>query len=158
MGGTHFSHPRYAPKKGLRQDLKSTDLAWFAGFVDGEGCLGIYPNGDKYGRRFVGRLIVFNTDILPIEAIAGFYTKEAGIRFRKTFNKCKPHWRPIYRLEVQQQVLLDTLSALLPYLKNKQEQAWVMMNYLISRHSNQHHPSEKLFADYAADIARLKVA
>ena len=151
----HYNHPRYGPQKALRDDLLPTELAWFAGFVDGEGCLGIYENK---GERFLGQLIVTNTDPLPIETIKGFYKCGVDFRVNKRNYKNAVNWRPLYTINIPQRFLLETLSALLPYLRNKKTQASIMMNYLVTRYTGEYPLNHKVFRDYAQDISVEKVA
>ena len=151
-----YRHPSYGPKSGLKDGVTPTDLAWFAGFVDGEGCLVIYPNISNRGNSFLARLLVQNTDLLPLKTIQSFYKDEANIGIYTGINSKRPHQKDLYRISIPQRILLETLSALVPYLKNKQEQAWIAMNYLITRFSNQHELDDKVFHDYADDIKFAK--
>lgn len=145
----------WGPLNYLRDDITTEDLAWYAGFIDGEGCIGIYKNGGN-ARGYHAMLTVSNTNALPIQSIKKFYKPEAALCINENKSTRKPQHRNTYQIRIPQRLLLETLSALIPYLQNKQEQAWIAMNFLITRHANEVDLENKIFRDYAADIKEAK--
>ena len=149
---------RGAPKRGLRSDLLEKDLAWYAGFVDGEGCVGVYKRKDPGSNSLVyyAVLAISHVEPAPLVEIQSFYSPGV-ISIKHVPTKSEKH-RDQCRIDVPQRYLLDTLSALIPHLRNKTEQAWVTMDFLITRFSNQYPLNHKVFQDYCDDLKRLKVA
>ena len=121
--------------------------------------MAIYRTSDPLGgARVYAHFFCVNTNLRSIEKICNLYRKDSDVVIHRSVNARKPHWKPIYRVQIPQTLLLETISALLPYLTNKAPQAEVMLNYLITRYTKSIKMSDKVYNDYRDDIARLKVA
>ena len=84
------------------------ELAWAAGFYEGEGCIGAY----QYGRRLVLRMSVVNTDPEPMQR---FY-KAVGVGYVTGPNHppaFKAHWKPRYVWQAQTREAIETVVKLL---------------------------------------------
>lgn len=94
--------------------LTPTELAYFAGFLDGEGCFAYYGSP---------RLTAVNT-YLPV-------LKELQVAFGGTWmmratRKSTDH-RTCYSWSVHGDTAVKTISALLPYLREKRGQAQLVL-------------------------------
>lgn len=108
--------------------LNTTDIAYFAGYFDGEGCIvvtTVHPERAKQSYR----LDVSVTGIVkaPIErfhqAFGGTLVPYPGYSNSSTTR------RPIFRWAVQGKDAIQFLSYVLPYLVVKREQALVALTF-----------------------------
>lgn len=99
--------------------MQETDLAWAAGFIDGEGCIGVYSNGIKSSA--VLSLSVsqkYNEPLLKLVALFGGHLK--------------PKSNPVGFMEwrLYSSNALNVLKQVLPYLQsNKKEQAILAIQF-----------------------------
>jgi len=93
---------------------QETELAYLAGFVDGEGSITIFRSGKRYHLRFD----IFNTN----EDVLRWIQVTFGGCVRRVTSRCKETWKPEFMWYVGQQQASDILSACLPYLKVKRLQ------------------------------------
>lgn len=99
------------------------DLAWAAGFIDGEGCIGVYGRTDNRG-SYALRLSVAQVDPRPLLVLQSMF----GGRIRQT----KPRGsksRPASVWELHNWEARDAITAILPYLRGKQEQAELALKF-----------------------------
>jgi hypothetical protein len=115
-----------------REDL-GKDLAWLAGFIDGEGCfyLGFNSAKDREVPRRTLRTLVLvgNTAIEPMIRITQILSK-IGVGFTMCLNRepSNPKWSRAMQLKVcGQRRVYKLCKALEPHLTCKQEQARQMM-------------------------------
>ena len=102
---------------------EATDLAWAAGFIDGEGCIALYPRrqilkGKTY-HHFVLRLHVSNTDLLALERLQTLF----GGSINKANHKDRPHYKPCWTWYCNTSRCEQALESLMPYLFSKKSQA-----------------------------------
>ena len=108
--------------------MNKTDLAYIAGIVDGEGYVGIKrskANGkttgrvnDAYHERIQVRMVDEPAIRFLADTLGGWYYKE------------KPHCnngRPLYCYQASDKKASEILTALLPYLRIKTEQANIVL-------------------------------
>ena len=102
--------------------MKKTDLAYVAGIIDGEGCIGIYKT--KY--RYYLTVAVHMTDEWMVTWLASLFSgsKNTYTHYRKRSN-CKPEWA----WQIQGKRALVFLELILPYLKLKRPQAEIAINF-----------------------------
>lgn len=111
-------------------EIKDIELAWMAGFFDGEGSIGLKVeirnfNGIKFGRR----ICIVNTrrDILEI------FKKYFGgsVLERKHFQNYtgSENWKPIYSWQVHSRLAVDFISRIYPYIRLKKKQAELFLDY-----------------------------
>jgi hypothetical protein len=100
--------------------MTNDEAAYIAGFIDGEGCISIYPcNSKKDNPSFTPRIIITNLDsavLAWIQEIVG-----GGNLYKK--KKYKEHHRQAYSLQLTAGVTIPLLKRILPYLKVKTKQA-----------------------------------
>lgn len=105
------------------------DIAWLAGFIDGEGSfyLGFQSHGgeDKFP-RFITQMALENTSIEPMLRMSRIL-KSLEVPYAVSMSKYradKPHWRPVMRIKVSGHGAMRKLcEALEPHLTCKKEQA-----------------------------------
>ena len=108
------------------------ELAWFAGFVDGEGSL-FLCKAKKY--RFISPLFSLgNTNLRAMETSVRIVSQITGKRCEcKTIRRqsAKGSYRPLYLLRLKRRAdIIEVCKALLPYLVIKREQANLMIEYI----------------------------
>lgn len=117
--------------------VTTTDLAWLAGFLDGEGTIGLHrANNKNHAHPYLAphlqapntdyRLIQRMKDI--IEAVIG---KEISICVS---NKGGDGWKRAWRVKVKaQRDLVNLIPLLMPYLVGKREQAQIVLDFCLRR-------------------------
>ncbi len=125
--------------------IVSTDVAWLAGFIDGEGTIMLYLNEKgggpnptrgatfKSSRFILHSFTIGNTNVdnmrrtkAIVSAIVGREVRYTVPDYRRTGG-----YRPVYKLALSRATELETLiRALLPYLVGKRPQAELMLEYL----------------------------
>lgn len=96
---------------------------YLAGFIDGEGCIGIYNKGGAYHQ---GIVVVEGVDKSPLEHLYERY----GGSLRGPVVK-QEGYRPIWRWEVRARAALRRLvSDLEPHLLIKHKQIHVLVDFL----------------------------
>ena len=111
---------------------KSTDLAYFAGIVDGEGCfwIGKIPkkSGDGYiTEHFRGVLKIDNTDIKLNQWLDSVFSGTASAQCRSTSSR--KFEREVFTWTATGDRLLDLCEQVLPYLVIKKEQCQNMIKF-----------------------------
>jgi hypothetical protein len=107
--------------------MLETDKAWFAGIIDGEGCISIF----KRGTVFTPSVKIANTNELLINKCKQVL-EEAGIEYyirysdRGDRKNAKPAWE--LSMEARPRVIA-TLNLILPYLVSKREQAKLVLDW-----------------------------
>jgi len=90
------------------------EAAYLAGFVDGEGSIGVY----KHGRSFRLRMQVANTSYPVLEHLQKIWGGRISHNGTKERN---PRWKPSYILDWNTNQILSLLKEIQPYLVNKAE-------------------------------------
>lgn len=102
----------------------TSDLAYLAGFIDGEGCFSTHDNGRGY---LALDLRVVNTNLQVLEWIKK--TFGGSIQNKPPQN---PNWKRAYFWMLTQKGLRVLIPQLLPHLKVKREQAICALGFLES--------------------------
>lgn len=105
--------------------FSDTDIAWAAGFVDGEGCIALVGRsqvikGITY-KCFVLRLTVANTDLRTLIRLKGMFNGSVYAQNHKNRPQNKPCW--VWNCAAANAEV--ALRTMLPYLLSKKEQAEV---------------------------------
>ena len=100
--------------------MKRTDLAWAAGFIDGDGCITITKNGNAHTLR----VQVDSTTRKPLEKlVSDLGGKINGPYMSRSKHKDSYNRRPISTWVLNGVAAKEILGKLLPYLVNKKSQA-----------------------------------
>ncbi len=106
------------------------NLAWAAGFIDGEGCISIsgsvHPG--KVSPYHQLRLGVVNTDKTAIEELKRIFSLGSISRKER-----KGHYKPIYRWNVADYNAAKVLTGILPYLRVKKAEARIALDFIVLR-------------------------
>ncbi len=104
--------------------MEETDKAYFAGLVDGEGCITVSKG--KYDNRVLAVVIVM-CDKEPIELL---HQSFGGCLFY--VEKKNPKWKNSWHWSVKSQKAKPFLEAVLPYLRVKRKQALAALELIDS--------------------------
>lgn len=108
--------------------MLETEKAYIAGFLDGEGYIGISVHRRKDWKRpyYTTQINIYNTDIFVLQSMvenAGVGTIYLGHR------KERPHHKVIYVWRTTGIKAIELLKELLPYLRVKKEQAELAIRF-----------------------------
>lgn len=111
----------------IRGKLRNVDRAYLAGFVDGEGSIGIYVCSGYKGRKYhYTRIMIGNTDKEIPQFMKDYYggglSKEHPLK-----------GMTIYRWNASGKICDMVLRDIMPYLKQKQERAKLLLQYYQKR-------------------------
>lgn len=105
--------------------MKETDIAYFAGFFDGEGCTNYYvrkaTNGKEY---FILTVRIFNTNkepLLKCKEVFGY----GSISTHNRYNK--PKYQTCYNWNCSGKNAKHFLETVLPYLTVKKEHVKILL-------------------------------
>ncbi len=115
--------------------MEEKDKIYIAGFVDGEGSIMIncYKPKHKERKAFRGRFEVANTNKPIIEYIKNRFDLGEIRQYKKRSLK---HKQAYYFQIGKQQEIIKALEQILPYLKIKQEQAKILIEWCKLRRSS----------------------
>lgn len=110
--------------------MKETDLAWAAGFIDGEGCIYInksmskeIPNRRKTTQRYQLALTAVQSDIRPINKLKDLFKAGSITEYDKGAYKTQWVWK-VSGLNAER-----VLRSIFPYLVVKKDQARVGLQH-----------------------------
>ena len=110
--------------------MKRTDLAYTAGIVDGEGCIGIYTKGKGKGRGIPNVAVAIdNTNEWLCQWIKFSYGGSIHRIDRYAERNHKPSWK--WTISGKQALIF--LQLIFPYLRLKKPQAEVAIQFLKAR-------------------------
>lgn len=104
--------------------MKDTDLAWAAGFLDGEGCFYIY-RGETRGYESIRACVKANQAIhdLPIRRLHDMFGGQFWERNQKTVNG-----KPVFEWQIQSiEDIKNALPLVIPYMIVKRKQAELIL-------------------------------
>src|SRR5258708_4861799 len=110
------------------KQLSSTDLAYIAGFVDGEGTIGIYRKYDlrkEWAPGYAERIIIVQVDQTPLKFIQQFFPKSSLSAKKQYFDNHQQSWN----LKYSHTQAYNLAKAILPYLKVKRAQAQTLVGF-----------------------------
>ncbi len=88
----HLIDPPHIPREirtWISPDISELKRGWFAGIIDGEGCISLIRHPRVGGVQWNVRVTIVNTDPIPIDAAAQFLGGSKGAR-----KKDNPLWAP----------------------------------------------------------------
>lgn len=110
--------------------MKKADLAYIAGFIDGEGCISIERNRYAEGKyKKIVSLTVTNTEEWICQWLKLCWGGRVTLRKMEKVNYL-PQWNWV----VRRAQAVEVLKAILPYLKIKKRQAEVAIGFQSRRH------------------------
>lgn len=101
------------------REMTEIEKAWLAGFIDGEGSIGIYRKKSKHGRGghdFGVRLLVVNTNQAAMDYVKALTGCGCSWISKKGY---KANWKPCHRWQAFGENARDLVRQLLPYLRIK---------------------------------------
>ena len=115
--------------------MTETEKAYLAGFIDGEGSIGIYPDYRR-NRNYRLVLTVSNTNKEVIDWIAKVTEEQHSRQVKvKTTKNCpswqgeKDRWKDCYSIWFGSGIAQKILKEVLPYIIVKKEQATIALQY-----------------------------
>jgi hypothetical protein len=110
----------------------NTDLAYFAGILDGEGAFGITRAMKRGHPSFHTRIAVLNTDAKLMRWLVARFG--GAVSPRKTVSHTNPNshparWKPCWEWKISDRTVAAVVPAVLPYLVMKQDQAALLMEF-----------------------------
>ena len=108
---------------------EALNLAWAAGFFDGEGCIRINKARRKEGRTTYNlQIFVRQVDPKPIYKLRDLFGFGA-ISYRERSVDSNPNARAIYTWSTAGPKAIEVLTALYPFLVTKSEQAEIAFEF-----------------------------
>ena len=109
------------------KNIPLTTLAYWAGILDGEGCIYFTYNFSK--RRNICHTLAINI-ANTFKSILDIGRIDFGIGFvRKRKNRNEQKWQDVYEWDIKGRSACEFLELLLPYLVIKKEQAELAIYY-----------------------------
>ena len=127
--------------------MSDLDLAYIAGFFDGEGSV-VITQGER--KRLVLSVVVVQTDVLILHWVRSILGREGAIHSRSREGSLGS--KPIYALQWSAASAARVLETLLPYLKVKKAKAEIALDFqrsMTRKHCGRGTPSEVL--DFRAE-------
>ena len=97
--------------------MTETELAYIAGFVDGEGCISVYRRSN--GITYVPSLSISNTNLEVLQYINGLL---GGVGYFIEMKSHNPKWKTAWKLRFDSKKCGEVLKPLLPYVRVKHQQ------------------------------------
>jgi len=108
--------------------LSDIDLAYIAGFFDGEGCISLGRKKDgSYRRHYTYQLVVTVSNTKP--EILEFLHRHFGGHFRKIKNPSTKNGKTVYVWALLCRKALNFIKTIYPYLKLKKRQAELAIKF-----------------------------
>lgn len=104
----------------MARQMTEIQKAWLAGFIDGEGCIGVYKQRSEnrvHPLAYGVRICAVNTNSEVIEYIKTLVGCGCAFMYKKPPKN--PKWRPVHRWQSQGETARDVIRQILPYLKVK---------------------------------------
>lgn len=113
--------------------LKDTELAWLAGFWDGEGTISLYNSPCKGRNRIQQNMSVCNTHVPTMERVMRLL-KTLGVTYYVHDAGGNEKHKPRTIVEIRRLVSVHTLAlAIQPYLFTKSEQCALLLRFVTRR-------------------------
>jgi len=117
--------------------LTDIDLAYIAGFFDGEGCISLCKVKDDSYRRNYNYMLAIHVSNTKLEILEMLH-REFGGHFQRIKNKTTPNGKEIYVWALTRRIATRFIKAIYPYLRMKRRQAELALEYrkLINPYGN----------------------
>ena len=112
-------------------EVTQTDLAYLAGFIDGEGCitLGWHWTSKQKSKRYRYmqlRVEIANTDVGVLAWARGLFSLPSVLY---TTKRQPRHWKPAHHLSWTGQNAVSVIQQVYPFLKIKKGQAEIALKF-----------------------------
>lgn len=104
--------------------IKNTDLAYAAGYIDGDGCFHI----SKYKNKFIASLIIVSTN----KDILDWFKSQFGGTVSQS-KKVIEGWKPQYHFTQRRTNAIPFIKSILPYLIEKHAEAEIFIQFCQSQ-------------------------
>lgn len=101
--------------------MNDTDIAWAAGFIDGEGCIAIRKRNGKGDKGYVLSLTATQVDALPLLKLSKIFGGAVGGPYGSQSGRFYHTWTIVGKRA------FDALVFMEPYLTTKSDEAHVGM-------------------------------
>lgn len=129
-------------------------LAYTAGIIDGEGCIGIYHRKQrsvKSGFAYVLIVAVWNTNPWLVQWLKMSYG--GNILRPKISREAHPTWKQPWRWTIYDKHAAEFLELVLPYLQLKRPQAEIAITFLTKK--NERPKTEAQIVLLEAELIRI---
>lgn len=108
--------------------MTKDETLWLAGFIDGEGYIGLVKKGPA---RFQAQVRIGTTHKTTMEYVASLLDSPLHIDLKKRgiYKLSLSPWKPVYITCIYDKTAEALCRELLPYLHTKQEQAKLLITY-----------------------------
>lgn len=111
--------------------MRKTDLAYFAGIFDGEGCISIKSTRTKYGQ---GKISYSHSLEVSVGNTNEWLCRQLCFSFGGSVNSQKSTGKPVWRWHIAAVKAKTFLIDILPYLKLKRPQAEIAIQFQKSKY------------------------
>lgn len=102
---------------------RELDLAWAAGFLDGDGCVSL---NTRYGSPLISAT---QCNVVPLTALVGLF----GGNITRHDDNRKATFQPSFRWRLHAAQTVAACRELLPYLRSKRRQAEIVIEWAETR-------------------------
>lgn len=114
-----------------RPEYTPTEMAYYAGFFDGEGCISFKTRRYKSAPQYVALVPVVTIAQVDPMVIVELYNRFGGYMYVKQSNS--RNGRPAHYLELMALKAVAFIRAIYPYLRQKRQQADLVFEYIAIR-------------------------
>ena len=132
--------------------MNETDLAWAAGFIDGDGMMQVIKVRSHEYSGLSLRLRATGTVRKPLERLQGLFGGSI-FKARNGGNQTQPQWKPIYSWQVTGKRAQNAIKHLQPFLSVREGQSAVAEVYRFD--SKYGHPLTKYIQEEC--YAQMKI-
>lgn len=140
--------------------MNETDLAWLAGFMEGEGTFAIYhqKRKGKNGDQLRAAISVTNTDAHLIVRCKSIFESLGCVMHIHEYKNKKGSTRPIYDLQTARHEYVKTIcESLIPYLAGeKKAKATLLLSYVDTRLSKGKKPYDTKDWEHFSEYRSLR--
>lgn len=115
--------------------MSAVEAAWFAGYFDADGCVGIYNHKTKREDgtpRNENWVVLLGVSGIHRESLERWKAAFGGTLYLTNPRVRRPNERTLWQWKQAGRAALVTLAAITPYLVTKREQAEVALTYPLS--------------------------
>lgn len=103
----------------IYDELPVSDLAWAAGFIDGEGTISLYGRSDRL-REYRVTVTAVNTNRIALDRLRAMFGGTVHLMHKDTPGR---NWKPSFYWAISYGKAAEAIKLLLPFLLLKRPQA-----------------------------------